>query len=182
LIGFASALRRSELCAIDCTDIERVPQGIVITLKRGKTDQDGRGRQIGIPHGKESICAIRALDDWLLAAGIREGAVFRSVSRQGQIGVGPLCDRSVAVIVKKCAKAAGLEASRYSGHSLRAGSPQVPLRPEYRPGRSDSRLVMPRTRCFNATSETESNSSTTPLAPFFRRSWIGGRFSWSAAT
>jgi integrase len=121
LIGFAGALRRSELCAIDCADIERVPQGIVITLNRSKTDQTGQGRKIGIPYARGVACPVRALDAWLSASGIGAGPVFRSVTRHGRIGTYRLCDKAVASVMKELAQAAGLDASRYSGHSLRAG-------------------------------------------------------------
>lgn len=121
LIGFAGALRRSELCAIDCTDIERVPQGIIVTLRRSKTDQEGHGRKIGIPHARGNVCAVRALDNWLAASGIAAGPIFRSVSRHGRIGTSRLCDRAVGSIVRHRAEAAGLDARRYAGHSLRAG-------------------------------------------------------------
>jgi len=121
LIGFAGAFRRSELCAINCTDVERLPEGIVIALNRSKTDQESRGRRVAIPNARSDVCPVRALDEWLSAAGIKEGAVFRSVNRLGRTGASVLCDRAVASIVKKLAAAAGLDPSRYSGHSLRAG-------------------------------------------------------------
>jgi site-specific recombinase XerD len=121
LIGFAGALRRSELCAINCADIERVPQGIVITLNRSKTDQAGEGRKIGIPYARGIVCPVLALDGWLSASGITDGPIFRPVSRHGRIGFSGLCDRAVALVMKELAQAAGLDASRYAGHSLRAG-------------------------------------------------------------
>jgi site-specific recombinase XerC len=101
LIGFAGALRRSELCAINCADIERVPQGIVITLNRSKTDQSGQGRKIGIPYARGVVCLVHALDGWLSASGISAGPVFRSVTRHGHVGFGRLCDKAVASVVKE---------------------------------------------------------------------------------
>ena len=77
LIGFAGAFRRSELCAIDCRDIEHVRQGIVITIRRSKTDQEGAGRPVGIPFGRTKWCPVTALDRWLSAAGIEAGPIFR---------------------------------------------------------------------------------------------------------
>lgn len=121
LIGFAGAFRRSELVAVNCSDIERVVQGLVVTIKRSKTDQEGRGRRIGIPFAKGLVCPVRALEAWLLAAGIKEGPVLRPINRHGQICSGTLSPEAVAVIIKQTASAAGLDQSRYSGHSLRAG-------------------------------------------------------------
>ena len=85
LLGFAGGFRRSELVGLDCADIEHVRQGIVITLRRSKTDQDGEGRKIGIPFGRTKWCPVTALDRWLEAAGIKDGAIFRRVDRHGHV-------------------------------------------------------------------------------------------------
>ncbi len=75
LIGFAGAFRRSELSRIDCKSIERTPRGIVITIPKSKTDQEGQGRHVAIPHGRSAICPIKALDHWLELSGITKGSV-----------------------------------------------------------------------------------------------------------
>lgn len=121
LIGFAGAFRRSELVSIAFNDIQRAPEGIVITLRRSKTDQDGKGRRVGIPYARGSVCPVCALDDWLQAAGVKEGPLFRSVDRHGNIAVRALSGEAIALVVKKRARAAGLDPGLYSGHSLRAG-------------------------------------------------------------
>jgi integrase len=121
LIGFAGAFRRSEIVSILFKDVQRVPEGIVITLRRSKTDQEGKGRQVGIPNGTGQLCPVRALDEWLRASGISAGPIFRPVNRHGQLGRGALCGQAVALIVKERAGAAGLDPRLYSGHSLRAG-------------------------------------------------------------
>ena len=76
LIGFAGGLRRSELAAINLIDFERVREGIILTIRRSKTDQDGVGRRIGIPFGRTIHCPVRALENWLSAARIEDGPVF----------------------------------------------------------------------------------------------------------
>ncbi len=121
LIGFAGAFRRSELVAINCTDVERVSQGIVIQLRRSKTDQEGRGRKVAISYARGPVCPVRALEAWVEAAGITDGPVFRPVDRHGHTADSRLSGEAVAVVVKARAEAAGLDAARYSGHSLRAG-------------------------------------------------------------
>lgn len=122
LIGFAGAFRRSELVNLDVTDAQVTREGIVITLRKSKTDQDGQGRKIGIPYGsKPETCPVRALQAWLEASGITEGALFRSVNRHGQLQEGRLSDKAVALVIKRCAEAAGLDPAKYAGHSLRAG-------------------------------------------------------------
>ena len=121
LLGFGAALRRSELVALDVADIEHVRQGIVLTLRKSKTDQDGRGRKIGIPHGRGRWCPVAALDAWLAASGIAEGAIFRPVDRHGRFHDARLSGEAIALVVRGRVAAAGLDPTRYSGHSLRAG-------------------------------------------------------------
>lgn len=120
LIGFAAALRRSELVALDVTDLERVPDGIIVHVCRSKTDQDGQGQEIAVPRGGK-LKPCDALDAWLAAAKITAGPVFRPINKGGRVGADRLTDRSVADIVKRHVGAAGLDASLFSGHSLRAG-------------------------------------------------------------
>ena len=121
LIGFAGGLRRSELTAIDFIDIERVREGIILTIRRSKTDQDGVGRRIGIPFGRTIHCPVRALETWLSAARIEDGPVFRPVDRHGRVSVGRLSGEAVSLIVRDRMAAAGFDPTGYSGHSLRAG-------------------------------------------------------------
>jgi len=121
LVGFAGGFRRGELVALDCADVERVRQGMAITIRRSKTDQDGVGRKIGIPLGRSKWCPVAALDLWLGAAGIEDGAVFRRVDRHGRVSVERLSDEAVSLIVRDRVVAAGFEPTGYSGHSLRSG-------------------------------------------------------------
>lgn len=121
LIGFAGAFRRSELVGLDVADIEHVRQGIVIALRRSKVDQEGRGRKIGIPHGRTRWCPVKHLTDWLDHAGIEDGAIFRSINRRGHIATQRLSGEAASVIVKNRAEEAGFDPEAYSGHSLRAG-------------------------------------------------------------
>lgn len=121
LIGFAGGLRRSELVGLDLTDIERVRQGIVLHLRRSKTDQDGHGHKIGIPFGRGRWCAVSALNAWLAASAIGDGAIFRPVDRHGRLHNARLSGEAVALVVRERVSAAGFDPTRYSGHSLRAG-------------------------------------------------------------
>jgi integrase len=121
LIGFAGALRRSELVALDVVDIVPVRRGIWLQLRRSKTDQDGRGDKIAIPYGRSRRCPVLALDAWLTASGITEGAIFRPVDRHGHVHGGRLSGEAVSIVVRERVAAAGLDPIGYSGHSLRAG-------------------------------------------------------------
>jgi site-specific recombinase XerD len=122
LVGFAGAFRRSELVSLNVEDVEFTRDGLIVHLRRSKTDQEGHGRDVGIPYGSNpKTCPVRALQDWLKESGIESGPLFRSVNRHGQIQSGRLSDKAVALVVKRAAEAAGLDASKYAGHSLRAG-------------------------------------------------------------
>ena len=122
LIGFAGAFRRSELVGLNRADIVIASEGITVTLRRSKTDQEGQGRKIGIPYGsKPHTCPVRCLQAWLNVAEIQAGPLFRPINKHGHILPHALSDRSVALIVQKTARNAGLDATQYAGHSLRAG-------------------------------------------------------------
>jgi len=120
LVGFAGALRRSELVALDVTDLADAHDGIILTVRRSKTDQEAAGRQVALPYGADT-CPVAALRTWLERAAITDGAVFRPVNRHRTVSPDRLSDRAVALVVKRRAQAAGLDPTRLSGHSLRAG-------------------------------------------------------------
>jgi site-specific recombinase XerD len=120
LLGFAGAFRRSELVALDIEDIEEAPEGLRITVRRGKTDQEGRGAVIAIVRGSMA-CPVAAFKAWVAASGITTGPVFRPIAKGECIQAARLTDRSVAKIVKTHAKRAGLDPASFSGHSLRSG-------------------------------------------------------------
>ncbi len=120
LFGFASALRRSELVALDIGDLAFEAEGVRVLIRRSKTDQAGAGQEVCVPYGRAAeLCPVTALRGWLGEAGLVGGAVFRQV-RGGVVG-DRLSDRSIANVIKRAATAAGLDANAYSGHSLRAG-------------------------------------------------------------
>ncbi len=121
LIGFAGAFRRSELIGLDVADVEHVRQGVILHLRKSKTDQLGQGRKIGIPYARGRHCPVAAIDAWLERSGIVEGAIFRNVNRHGQIASTRLSGEGVGLVVRERHKAAGLDISGFSGHNLRAG-------------------------------------------------------------
>lgn len=121
LIGFLGAFRRSELVGIEVSDVEITPKGLIIQLGRSKTDPEGQGRKVGIPRQSSGICPAEALERWLAVSGIRQGPIFRPVDRHGNLGARALSGQAVALIVKRWAQAAGLDARQVAGHSLRAG-------------------------------------------------------------
>ena len=112
LLGFAGGFRRSELVNILYEDIEFVPEGIKILIKRSKTDQSGEGTIKAIPYfDNEEFCPVLALKNYLK----------KKNSKNSDEKVFEISDKSVALIIKKYAQKAGLDASRYAGHSLRSG-------------------------------------------------------------
>ena len=141
-LGFAGAFRRSELVALNVEDLREDPEGLRVMVCRSKVDQEGKGFEKAIPTGRY-VQPVRLVREWLDAAGITSGPVFRPVSRSGRVRGLPksgdtlsltdeqkprgadtaprLTDRSVANILKAYCKAAGLDASTFGAHSLRAG-------------------------------------------------------------
>jgi integrase len=122
LLGFSGAFRRSELVGLVVEDCSFNGDGLTVTLRRSKIDQEGVGRKIGIPFGANpESCPVRNVQAWITAAGITCGPLFRAVDRHGRVQVGRLSGLAVARIVKKLADRTGLDSAKYAGHSLRAG-------------------------------------------------------------
>src|SRR5262249_43061754 len=112
LLGFAGAFRRSELAGLDMAELDFCRDGLNVTLRRSKTDQDGQGRKLGIPYGSNpDTCPVRSLWAWIEASGIADGPVFRSLNRHGKIQPGRISGGDVARVVKKLAQRAGLDTS-----------------------------------------------------------------------
>ena len=110
LIGFAGGFRRSELVAILYEDLDFVPEGVKIFVRRSKTDQSGEGMTKGIPYfSSQEYCPVISLKNWLEKSEIKSGKIFN------------ISDKSVALTVKKYTALAGLDSNKYSGHSLRSG-------------------------------------------------------------
>ena len=104
------------------TRVERRDEGVLVHVRVSKSDQEGAGRLVAIPHGRDRhTCPVAALDEWLTAAAIVDGAVFRSVNRHGTVGPQRLSAQSVSLVIKRAAERAGFDPTRISGHSLRAG-------------------------------------------------------------
>jgi site-specific recombinase XerD len=122
VLGFAGGFRRSELVALDVGDVQETEDGLVIRLRRSKTDQEGQGSRVALPWGSQpETCPVRAYRDWIRISGITAGAVFRGLNNRAQIISARLDSNSVAAIVKRAARRAGLDPAPYAGHSLRAG-------------------------------------------------------------
>ncbi len=121
LLGFAGAFRRSELAQLQVNDITETEDGLRVRLRHSKTDQEGEGFVKGIPYGHEhKTCPVRAWKTWKEVADITDDHAFRSITRHSKMGTS-LSDRAVAEVIKRRARAAGLDYQDYSGHSLRAG-------------------------------------------------------------
>lgn len=132
LVGFAGALRRSELANLTVNDLQFCGDGVVLTIQQSKTDPFGEGQKIAIPYApQKDLCPVVALADWLKAANIKSGYVFRAFWRGSQkVKSGKMTDKTVALIVKHYAESAGLDPALYSGHSLRRGFATAAARAE----------------------------------------------------
>jgi integrase len=126
-LGFSGAFRRSELAALDVSDLRVEKDGIRVQIRRSKTDQEGKGQEVAIRDGRQ-LRPVEAVAEWLQAAQIGDGRVFRPVSRSGKVrGEVRLTDRSIAEIVKRYAGQIGLKVDEFAARSLRAGlSPRRP--------------------------------------------------------
>ena len=127
LVGWTAALRRSSIAALDVEDLEERTDGLVITLRRSKADQEGEGFKVGVPFvEREDLCPVRALRRWLEIAEIKEGAIFLRIGKGGKGAMfaktyNRLSEKMISLIIKRMANRSGYDSSKFSGHSLRAG-------------------------------------------------------------
>src|SRR5205823_3135930 len=105
--------------ALNLEDLELGNLGLILTIRRSKTDQAGIGRKLGISRSRKGTCPVAALERWLETGGIAAGPVFTALDR-GQTG-DRLSGQAIAHFVKRAVLRVGLDPARYAGHSLRSG-------------------------------------------------------------
>lgn len=122
LLGYASAMRPSEISGLDTTDLLRKPTGVLLHIRRSKTDQEARGQLVGVARGENRLTdPIRALDEWLAARPSEPGALFTRVFYLNHPTTERIGPRAISRTVQERAIAAGLADLPVTGHSLRAG-------------------------------------------------------------
>ena len=122
LIGFSGGFRRNELVSLDYDDLDFVPEGVKINIKRSKTDQFGEGSTKGLPYFNSSkYCPVVSLQKWIEISKITSGPLFRRFRKGSNLSENRLTDQTVALIIKEYLNIAGIDSRNYSGHSLRSG-------------------------------------------------------------
>jgi integrase len=122
LIGFSGGFRRNEIVSLDYDDLDFVSEGLKINLKRSKTDQFGEGTVKGLPYFNNSqYCPVLSLKKWIETSNINSGPLFRRFTKGSKLTDNRLTDQTVALLIKKYLKLAGIDSKNYSGHSLRSG-------------------------------------------------------------
>jgi site-specific recombinase XerD len=122
LIGFSGGFRRNEIVSLDYDDLDFVTEGLKINIKRSKTDQFGEGSVKALPYFDNSrYCPVISLKKWIETSNISSGSLFRRFSKGNKLTEHRLTDQTVALLLKKYLKSAGIESKNYSGHSLRSG-------------------------------------------------------------
>ena len=122
LIGFSGGFRRNEIVSLDYDDLEFVTEGLKINLKTSKTDQFGEGSVKGLPYfDNPQYCPVVSIQKWIEISKITSGPMFRRFIKGSKLSENRLTDQTVALIIKKYLKLAGINSTNYSGHSLRSG-------------------------------------------------------------
>ena len=122
LIGFSGGFRRNEIVSLDYDDLDFVPEGLKINIRRSKTDQFGEGSIKALPYFDNSqYCPVLSLKNWLNISKITTGSIFRRFSKGSKLSENRLTDQTVALLIKEYLKLVGIESKNYSGHSLRSG-------------------------------------------------------------
>ena len=122
LIGFSGGFRRNEIVSLDYDDLDFVPEGLKLSIRRSKTDQYGQGFTKALPYFDSSqYCPVVSLKKLLELSKIRSGAVFRRFSKGSKLSENRLTDQTVALLIKEYLNLAGIDSQNFSGHSLRSG-------------------------------------------------------------
>jgi len=122
LMGFSGGFRRNEIVSLDYDDLDFVTEGLKINLKRSKTDQFGKGSVKGLPYfDNNKYCPVLSLKNWIGLSKISSGPLFRRFSKGSKLTKNRLTDQTVALLIKKYLKLAGIDSKNYSAHSLRSG-------------------------------------------------------------
>ncbi len=122
LIGFSGGFRRNEIVSLDYNDLDFVPEGLKITLRRSKTDQFGEGSIKALPYFDSSqYCPVLSLQKWIEISKINSGSLFRRFTKGSNLSENRLTDQTVALLIKEYLMLAGIDNKNYSGHSLRSG-------------------------------------------------------------
>jgi site-specific recombinase XerD len=122
LIGFSGGFRRNEIVSLDYDDLDFVPEGLKLSIRRSKTDQFGEGFTKALPYFDSSqYCPVISLKKLLDLSKIRSGPVFRRFSKGSKLSENRLTDQTVALLIKEYLNLAGIDSKNFSGHSLRSG-------------------------------------------------------------
>ena len=122
LIGFSGGFRRNEIVSLNHEDLDFVPEGLKITLRRSKTDQFGEGFLKGLPYfDNQTYCPVISVQNWLNLSKINSGPLFRRFTKGSKLSEKRLTDQSVALILKEYLSLVGIDNKNFSGHSLRSG-------------------------------------------------------------
>ena len=122
LIGFSGGFRRNEIVSLNFDDLDFVPEGLKINLRRSKTDQFGEGSLKALPYFENpEYCPVNSLKNWLNLSKINSGPLFRRFSKGSKLSETRLTDQTVALLIKEYLELAGIDSKNYSGHSLRSG-------------------------------------------------------------
>jgi integrase len=118
VLGFALGRRRSELAALDLADVVIAKQGVRVTIRKSKTDQEGQGHTVGVFAGaRRASDPVAALQDWLKVRGKAAGPLFTKIGWPEK----RLDDRTINLVLKRALQAIGVDPADYGAHSMRAG-------------------------------------------------------------
>ena len=122
LIGFSGGFRRNEIVSLDYDDLDFVPEGVKINIRRSKTDQFGEGSFKALPYFDSSrYCPVVSLKKWISVSEINSGSLFRRFLKGSKLSEKRLTDQTVALLIKEYLQLTGIDSKNYSGHSLRSG-------------------------------------------------------------
>lgn len=123
ILGFATCLRRSDLAVLELADVTFAPEGLVIVVRYGKTDQFGRGRVLSVwPGARPATDPVLAAKNWIARRGAWPGPLFCRIEKSDVVKHIPISGEAVHDAVVRMIRRAGMDPKPYGAHSLRAGA------------------------------------------------------------
>ena len=127
VLSFGSALRRSNVVNLDLADVEITPEGVLLTVKKAKEDQESKGRLLAVARGERpETCPVQTLERWLALRGAAAGPLFVRITH-GKPTLQRLRAKIVAKVVKRGVESIGVSSGPYAAHSLRSGMASAAL-------------------------------------------------------
>ena len=121
LFMFFSAMRRNEVAALLWSDLTFDKRGVVVLIRKSKTDQECKSQPIALSRLEHEYCPVVALEKWKAKSGDGDSSVFRWISKKDEVQWRVLIDQRIVALIKDYCEQIGLDPACFAAHSTRSG-------------------------------------------------------------